>query len=83
MDIEQQPWMDLYRAALLELDPEKLCQRIADANTAIRMRIDILMLDNGGTPEERQALSDALRALNTLRRMASEGKDRDSDKDGN
>ena len=75
MDIEQQPWMDLYHAALLELDPEKLHQRIADANTAIRMRIDILMLDSGGTPEERQALSDALRVLNTLRRMASEGKD--------
>jgi hypothetical protein len=75
MDIEQQPWTDLYRAALLELDSEKLHQRIADATTAIHMRVEVLMLDSGGTPEERQALSDALRALNTLRRMASEHKD--------
>jgi hypothetical protein len=72
MNIEQQSWIDLYRAALLELDPEKLHQKIAEAHTAIRMRIEILAIDSGGSAEERQDLLDALRALNTLRRMSSE-----------
>ncbi|HZR55883.1 MAG TPA: hypothetical protein VFA74_03345 [Terriglobales bacterium] len=71
MNIEQQPWLDLYHAALLEVDPEKLRQRITDATTAIHMRIEVLMLDSGGTAEERQALSDAMRTLNSLRRMYS------------
>jgi hypothetical protein len=72
MNIEKQHWIDLYRAALLELNPEKLHQRIADAHTAIRMRVEVLSMDSGGTPEERQALSDALRALETLRSMGSD-----------
>lgn len=69
MDIEKQPWIDLYRAALLELDPQKLIHRITEANTAIRARIEVLLMDNGGTREERQALADAIRALTTLLAM--------------
>jgi hypothetical protein len=59
-------WKGLYEAAILETDYGKLTQRIHAAKGAIDDRLHELMLDHGGTPEERQAISDALFVLNVL-----------------
>ena len=59
-------WQDLYKAALLELHPEELRQRLATAGTAIHQRLYELEKAAAGPNEERHALSDALRNLRTL-----------------
>jgi hypothetical protein len=57
-------WRELYRAALLELDLEKLGERVAAAEEAIRARVSL----NGGIlNDERIAMQDATSALNVLR----------------
>ena len=61
-------WHDLYRAAVLETDRGKLQQCLQAAKAAIDDRLQELQMDHGGTPEERQAISDALAALNVIRR---------------
>jgi hypothetical protein len=61
-------WHDLYRAALLETDRVRLQQALHAAKSAIDDRLQELQADHGGTPEERQAISDALAALNVIRR---------------
>jgi hypothetical protein len=61
-------WHDLYRAALLETDRGKLQKRVQAAKAAIDDRLQELQMDQGGTREERQAISDALTALNVVRR---------------
>ena len=61
-------WEGPYKADVLELDREKLPQRVHEAKAAIDARLHELQLDHGGEPEERQALSDALAALNVIRR---------------
>ena len=61
-------WEEVYKAAVLELDREKLPERVHAAKAAIDVRLHELQLDHGGTPEERQALSDALATLNVIRR---------------
>jgi hypothetical protein len=60
-------WADLYRAGLLEVDRSKLPDRIAQAEKAIQDRLSQLgsAVDHR---EERQALLDALRNLEVLRR---------------
>jgi hypothetical protein len=60
-------WQLQYRTALLELDPQKLPDRIDQAETAIFYRLQVL----SQTPNhraERQAIGDALASLRTLKR---------------
>src|SRR5580692_748912 len=57
-------WRELYRAALLELDFEKLAERVEAAEKAIRARSSL----NGGIfSDERVAIQDAKSALNVLK----------------
>lgn len=59
-------WRELYQAAMLELRPEELRQRIDDAETAIRQRIAELRQDHSDSAEESRDLDDALRGLCVL-----------------
>jgi hypothetical protein len=60
-------WEESYKAAILETDDKKLRVRLQAAKAAIDNRLHELQTDHGGTPEERQAISDALGGLNVLR----------------
>ncbi len=61
-------WRELYRAALLELDLDKLRDRVKTAEQAIRARTS---LDGDIRNDERTAMQDAMSALNVLRRVRS------------
>jgi hypothetical protein len=61
-------WKNLYQAAILETDWSKIEERIQAADSAIGARLHEFSLDHGGTPEENQAIRDALSGLTTLRR---------------
>jgi hypothetical protein len=61
-------WEESYEAAILETDDKKLPNRLQAAKAAIDNRLHELQFDHGGTPEERQAITDALGGLNVLRR---------------
>jgi len=61
-------WHDIYKAALLETDWSKMEERIKAAEGALHARKHEFSVDHGGTPEENQAIADALRALNVLRK---------------
>ena len=54
-------WQELYEAALLETNCEKLQPCIRAAKAAIEVRLQELQLGHGGALEERQAISDAVR----------------------
>ena len=57
-------WRELYRAALLELNLDKLGERVKAAEEAIRARASL----NGGIlNDERIALQDAVSALHVLK----------------
>ena len=59
-------WQQEYQVALLELDPQKLSERIANAETAIFKKLqDIAQSPNHEA--ERQAIEDALASLRTLK----------------
>ena len=53
---------------MLQTDDGKLPECLHAAKAAIDARLYELQLDHGGTPEERQAISDALSNLNVIRR---------------
>lgn len=73
MDAEQQnDWRSFYQAALLELDPVRLPERIERAYIAIQ--ICLTAHSNGNSPEY-QALADALANLRVLRREIASAKD--------
>ena len=61
-------WDEVYKAALLETDDKELSNRLHTAKAAIDKRLQEMQVDHGGTPEERQAIIDALAALSVLRR---------------
>ena len=65
-------WRDLYEAALLELDRDKLLRSIELAEQAIRERANVSE-GSSQDPDEPRAMEDALRALNLLRRSALRG----------
>ena len=69
-------WHEFYKAAVLETDWTKICERIQTAESAISERRRVLALDHEGTLEERHALSEALRAMNTLRQEVAEWQNR-------
>jgi hypothetical protein len=56
-------WRELYKAALLELDPEKVNDRVKAARSAVYQR---LTEDEPITQEEREKINDALRKLYLL-----------------
>ena len=61
-------WEEVYKAAIVETDDRKLPNRIQAAKAAIDNRLHDLQMDHGRTPEERQAIRDALAGLIILRR---------------
>jgi hypothetical protein len=61
-------WDESYKAAVLETDDTKMLNRLRAAKGAIDSRLHELQMDYGGTPEERQAITDALSGLQVLRR---------------
>ena len=63
----QANWREAYQAALLEVDPAKLPERIERAYQAIQKHIALEIQKDGG---ECQALADALANLRVLRREA-------------
>ena len=58
-------WKSLYRAAILETDRRILPQRVSAAEQAVLARGREVFYNNG-TPEEQEALEDALYALRAL-----------------
>jgi hypothetical protein len=57
-------WQDLYKAALLELDPQKLNERVEAARRAVHQRLNTE--DETITNKEHDKLDDALRMLYLL-----------------
>jgi hypothetical protein len=60
-------WPQLYKAALFELDANKVSDRNAEAETALVERARELFYLAGDNIEEEQAVDDAMYALHTLR----------------
>jgi len=74
MQNETDGWKELYRLALLELDPLKLRKLIVQTEQSIRLRMEQLELSPGsGHPEEKHHIADALHVLRMLRRDESLG----------
>ena len=61
------PWEELYAAAVLETDPNKISERIALAQNALRDRWQNLQKVPLARDRERQQLEDAIRTLNLIR----------------
>jgi hypothetical protein len=69
MDIQaKHSWQELYATALLETDWSKIEEHIQVAENGIKARLHEFSLNHGGTPEENQAIVDALNGLNVLRK---------------
>ena len=69
MDIKTKyGWQELYAIALLETDWSKIEEKIQVAENGIRARLHEFSMNHGGTPEENQAIEDALNGLNGLRK---------------
>jgi hypothetical protein len=60
-------WPQLYKAALFELDANKVSDRIAETETALVTRARELFHAAGDNIEEEQAVDDAMYALHALR----------------
>ena len=65
-------WHDVYKTAILETDWTKMQQRLQAAELEIQKRQHVLSLDHGGTPEERQAIADALKGMKNLKTEVAE-----------
>jgi hypothetical protein len=61
-------WHELYATALLETDWSTIDEKIQVAEKGIRVRLQEFSMNHGGTPEENQAIEDALNGLNILRK---------------
>ena len=72
MDIKTKyDWQEHYATALLETDWSKIEEKIEVAEKGIRVRLHEFSMNHGGTPEENQAIEDALSGLNVLRKEAA------------
>lgn len=60
------PWQQHYEAAILETDRSRLPALIKAAQDAINSRINQISNDHQGTPEEREAIADALAGIRVL-----------------
>jgi hypothetical protein len=65
-EAKSQPWFNLYNAALLELNPKRLTERVDAAEMAIHGRLRDLQHDSNHH-EERTLIVDAERNLSFLR----------------
>ena len=65
---ETYKWHEVYKAALLETDWTKIERKIQAAENGIGERLHEFSLNHGGTPEENQAIVDALHGLDILRK---------------
>jgi len=69
MDIQTKyGWQELYAIALLETDWSKIEEKIQVAENGIKARLHEFSMNHGGTPEENQAIEDALNGLKVLRK---------------
>jgi hypothetical protein len=59
-------WQQEYLAALLELDPAKLLQRLTEAETAIFKRLQTIS-QSSDSKAEREAIEDAFASLRVLK----------------
>jgi hypothetical protein len=66
---QQSDWQEAYRAALLEVDPARLPERIEQAYEAIHLYLEMARQNNSDGAEY-QSLADALANLRVLRREA-------------
>ncbi len=64
---DSKEWRELYKAALFELDTNRLPERIAVAEKALVTRARELFRAPGDNIEEEQALDDAMYALHAFR----------------
>ena len=62
-------WRELYRDAILELNPSKLPAHIAEAENSLIERGRELVQEAGDSSEEERALEDARFFLQALRRI--------------
>jgi hypothetical protein len=60
-------WQHAYLAALVELDPKTLLERVTAAETAIFNRLQAIS-QNSDSHAERQAIEDALASLRVVKR---------------
>ena len=67
-DYQEQKWVELYRAALLELENSLMAGRITDARAEIVRRLEQLQQTPGLHARERQAIQDATNGLQNLER---------------
>ena len=70
-------WHESYEIALLGTDWTKMSDRVLVAESEIRARQRELSEDHGGTPEESQAIADAMNCLHLLGRDAASWRDRE------
>jgi hypothetical protein len=63
--LSENGWQELYKAAILELDPMQLQDRVQAAESAISARASLGVQISRG---ERRAMDDALSALRMLKR---------------
>jgi hypothetical protein len=61
-------WQELYGAAVLETDDGELAKRLPVVKAGIDTRVQELQMEHQVTPEERQAIRDALTGLDVLRK---------------
>jgi hypothetical protein len=64
-DLRFPDWQREYEAALLEVDPQKVAERVKAAEAAIFLRQQALA-NNPDGHAERQAIDDAMRALRVI-----------------
>jgi hypothetical protein len=67
-DSDKELWVDLYRMAMMELENAKIAGRIGDARVEIATRLEKLREIPGLHTLEKQAIDDALSALQSLER---------------
>jgi hypothetical protein len=69
MDIKTKyGWQEPYAIAVLETDWTKIEQKIQVAENGIRARLHEFSMNHGGTPQENQAIEDALNGLTVMRK---------------
>jgi hypothetical protein len=70
VDLTGKSWADLYREALLEVNPNRLPHLVEAAMDAVQSKLRDIS-DGEVSPTERQALEDALQNLRVLQREYS------------
>lgn len=68
LQMVESQWRDLYRAAILELDPKRLQARVKAAEDAINARASC---EARVSRDERREINDALSTLRILKRKQS------------